>query len=162
MLLLCEVYPQYIFLCIAGPFPKWQLAFHIFPINTSKLLTPPLTIFVYSFSFYTWSGGGGLPIHSTHTWAPAQEKVCHLKQVTSTKPEREFSDNNWSRDSSPLLSCNSEEQVMDNFFKMILTVILRAHWTLSCCKIILSCLPPFSHALLLVHTSWCSSVWAIG
>lgn len=144
----CEVYPQYVFLSTAGSFPKWQLTFHIFPINTSKLLTLQLTIFVYSFSFYTWSGGEELPIHFTHTWAPAQEKACHLKQVTSTKTEGEFSHNNC--DSSPLLSCNSEEQVMDKFFKMILTVILRDHQTLSCCKIILCYLPPFSNKRKLI------------
>lgn len=71
MWLLCEVCPQYIFLCTAGAFPERQLAFHVFTRNTSKLLTPQLTTLVYSFSLYTQSRGGGLAVHSTHRKAPA-------------------------------------------------------------------------------------------
>lgn len=53
------------FLCSVGPFPK---RLFIFTINTGKLLTPQVTIFVYIFSFHCIhrSGASLSTIHRRH------------------------------------------------------------------------------------------------
>lgn len=68
--------------------------------------------------------------------------------------------------SSSSLPCNSEEQMMGNFFKVILTITPGVLLTLGYCKIILLLTSSFVihlHALLIrPHTSWCSPVKATG
>ena len=111
---------------MVGLFPKWQLAFHIFAINPSKLLTPPLTVLLTAFlSFYT-NGGAPFP-HHTDGCLP-RENAWHLKQATFIRPEGKLSlviTNHMALSPCPFL-VNSAKQMPDNLFRVIFDLCLRS------------------------------------